>query len=122
MRHGHAARRRLTPIGDQVQVEGPGRIRRVAVAAEAGLDAVQGDQRLLQAEQGFDQYDAVQVGRIGRVRPGRRSPPTGPSHDVEPCLVQRCERRFQQRFGRREIALQVRSERDDDGLIAMLGV
>jgi hypothetical protein len=121
MRYGQASGRRLAPVSDQVEVERSRRIRRMAVSAKAGFDAVQGDQGLFQPELGLDQRDAVQVGRIGRIRPGRRTPPARAPDHLEPRHVQRCDRRLQQSFGRWEIALQIRSERDDDDLIAMLG-
>jgi len=120
MRHGHPAGRRLTSVGDQVEVEGARRVGRMAVAAETGFDAMQGDQGLLQAELGLDEDDAIQIGRVRGVRPGRRSPPARAPHNLQSGLIQALDRRFQERLGGVEFPLQVRSERDDDGLIAML--
>ena len=110
----------LTPIGDQIQVQGARRVGLMARPAEPRLDLMKRIQSVAHVENRLHQGHAVQVGRVVGIGPSGRAPPTRAPHHFQPGIGQSRQRRLEQRLRRSKAAGKVRSEGDDHRLVAML--
>ncbi len=85
-----------SPMGDQVEVKGARAIRRDAPASKGGFQIPQRGQDLSRRPPRLDKDDAVEIVRVGHIRPGRRSPPSRHPCDRKADGGQRRRRGFQQ--------------------------
>ena len=107
----------LTTMGDQVEIQCPGRVAGAARPAHPLLDGEKRGEQGMGVAPRLDKHDAVAIFRGFRIGPGGGPPPARPGQHGQSGLGEPRQSRLKQRLAGGETPGQVAADGDDDRCI-----